>query len=99
MLIGSHGTFHRLVSSFQKRRYEQIESDFNEDEYRKLKKNEQSYLKQIDELKETADRYEQFKIDNEENVATLSKLYEMGIINEDGNLARKNQEDEQNHMN
>ena len=46
-------------------------------------------------LNNKLDKYEKDEIENNDNLSKLSKLYEMGVINEDGEyIDPKNQQEE-----
>ena len=75
-----------------------MEKDNKEEEYKELKKNEQISIGLINDLKQKAFKYEQLKIDKQENLEKLCKLYEMGVINEDGEFIYQNDEEKENIM-
>ena len=95
--IGSKGRFHTLVSGFRKRRFTEIEKDSNEEELKELKKINEMNERTIAMLNNKLDKYGEDEIENKDNLAKLSKLYEMGVINEDGEYidSRNHQEEGQ----
>ena len=71
-----------------------MESDLKEEEFKELKEAERKSLKLIDDLKKSAYEYEELKVHNEENNIKLSKLFEMGVINDEGEYIKPIREGE-----
>ena len=87
--LGSKGKFHTLVSGFTRRRYEEMEKSQHEEKYEELKRIKEKNDRTIQELNNKLEDYQQMEIDNNENISKLSKLYELGVVNEDGEYTGK----------
>ena len=80
------------MSGSRKRRYEQIESDFKEDEYKELKRMKDKTDEKINNLMNELENFKELQKDHSNNIEKLSKLYELGIVNEEGEYIEKEKE-------
>ena len=80
------------MSGSRKRRYEQIESDFKEDEYKELKRMKDKTDEKINDLMNELENFKELQKDHNNNIEKLSKLYELGIVNEEGEYIEKEKE-------
>ena len=85
-----NGTFHHLVRTSQKRKYEQMIKKETDVKQEKLSKELTEKIQMIDRLSQKVEELEVFKLQNEENLEKLSSLYEAGVIDENGNIVNKN---------
>jgi vacuolar-type H+-ATPase subunit I/STV1 len=69
-----------------------MEKTAKEQEFEKLKEESKQYDEVVDELKKKVDDLEYINRKNEDNAEKLSKLYEAGIIDADGQPIDQNQD-------
>ena len=81
--------FHNLVRTSLKRRRYQIEKD--ELEENRLKREEELKEKRevINRLLQKVEKYEALKAERDENAEKLNILFQAGIIDEEGNIIKK----------
>jgi hypothetical protein len=82
--IGEKGKFHSLVSGFRKRKREKMEKSEKEKEYDDLKELKKKNKKAIEDLKRKLSEFEGLQLECEENNSKLSKLFELGVVNANG---------------
>jgi ABC-type transport system involved in cytochrome bd biosynthesis fused ATPase/permease subunit len=87
------GKFHHLVKNSRKRRYAKIEKDQKEQEFEDLKIANEEQQNAIQELKDKVLKFEDVSLRYEENSEKLGKLFELGIIDADGNPIMKENEE------
>ena len=83
-LTGDKGKFHHLVSSYRKRKLHEMESDVNKEEYKELKDKSLKDAETIKELKEKLNEFQDLALDNAENIGKLARLFDLGVIDKDG---------------
>ena len=71
-----------MVSSYRKRKYEEMENDGRNEEFKHLKEQTLNKLKNKD-LKEKIIEFEDIALDHAENLGKLHHLYELGVIRKD----------------
>ena len=80
--IGMKGTFHHLVRTSRKRRYEQMIKEEIDEKLEKVSKELIEKKQAIDRLLQKVDKLEVFKAQNDKNLEKISSLYEAGLIGE-----------------
>ena len=97
MYLGSHRKFHHLIKSVDKRREKKNNEDNKKEESEDLIK---ELSKKEQEIKHLKSRIEEFKVkieENDDSIEMLAKLYEAGIIDENGApKVNKNENDDMN---
>ena len=86
-----NGTFHHLVRTSRKRRYEQMIKEGIDAKQEILSKELEEKNQVIDRLSQKIEELEVFRAQNDENNEKLGSLYEAGLIDEDGNVLDKNE--------
>ena len=65
---------------------DQIEIKILNEEKKEMERRSEEFKGEIEHLKDKLSHLEDVERENEENLENLEKLYDAGIINEDGNL-------------
>ena len=78
-----------MVKNFRKRKFDQIERDKRREEIEDLNIKVKGYSDQIDSLKREIIEWKERDEKNQDNANKLHKLFNLGIIDEHGNLCEK----------
>ena len=90
--LGESGRFASMVKNFRKRKFDQIERDERKEEIEDLNIKVKGYSDQIDSLKREIIEWKERDEKNQDNVDKLHQLFNLGIIDEHGNLCEKEDE-------
>ena len=97
MHLGSHGKFYHLIKSVDKRRENKQNDVKNKEELKELIKELSQKEEEIKFLKLRIEEFKEKIVEQEDNAEMLAKLYEAGIIDENG--APTSNKNESNDMN
>ena len=91
--LGTNGRFHQLVKNSRKRRDDHIEEEKKGEEFTEMRAQVHTQENLIWELKSRLDHFEKDQDYNLKNEEALHKLFEMGIIDEKGELTNNRDDD------
>ena len=86
-----------MVSNFRERRDRKIVKETGQKEYYDLKIQNTEHLSTIEELKKKLEGFEQLHLKNADNLSKLARLFDMGIIDREGEYTG-NKIDDQDEM-
>ena len=90
--IGENGRFYTMIRNADQRRTKKAERLLNQHRERDIRQEVEMRDKAIEELKQKIKDFEEISKENDKNAEILSRLYEGGIINEEGDLLEKNEQ-------
>ena len=90
--IGSSGRFHQLVNNSKRRRDQQEEMKHEKDRVAIIKEKLSNREKQIEDLESRLRNFESQQEIEEENAEKLNKLYQIGLIDINGNPVNSHSE-------
>ena len=85
------------MSNFRERRDRKIVKETGQKEYHDLKMQNTEHLSTIEELKKKLEGFEQLHLENVDNLNKLARLFDMGIIDREGEYT-SNKIDDQDEM-
>ena len=89
--IGENGRFHTMVRNADQRRAKKIERLLNQQRERNVRQEVEMRDMAIEVLKLKIKDFEEISKENDKNAEILPRLYEGGIINEEGDVLEKNE--------
>ena len=90
--IGENGRFFRMIRKADQIRTKKAERLLNQQRERDTRQEVEIRDKVIEELKQKIKDFEEISKENDKNAEILSRLYEVGIINKEGDLLEKNEQ-------
>ena len=90
--VGENGRFYTMIRKADQIRTKKAERLLNQQRERDTRQEVEIRDKAIEELKQKIKDFEEISKENDKNAEILSRLYEVGIINKEGDLLEKNEQ-------